>query len=240
MQDYEQQLERLKQALKVDSDTAFSQVMDISQGSVSGAKKRGQIPHSWFFQVAEKTGFSIDWLFWGDELGPPGKGLPTPLLASPLNMERVVPGPALQVVECQECEYTLVPLAKAVLSAGGGSFECGGASDERYAFRTDWLRRKGQPGKMVLMRVAGDSMEPEIKDKDLVLIDQSDKRLQPNSVYAVAVEDMVYLKQANAMPGKIILTSYNTLYSPIEVDTNGDLEDSVHIIGRVIWWCREA
>lgn len=65
MQAYEAQLERLKQALNVDSDTAFSQVLDISQGSVSGAKKRGQIPRAWFFYVFDKTKVSIDWLITG-------------------------------------------------------------------------------------------------------------------------------------------------------------------------------
>lgn len=65
MQAYETQLERLKLALNVESDTAFSQLLDVSQGSVSGAKRRGQIPFAWFFQVAEKTGTSIDWLYSG-------------------------------------------------------------------------------------------------------------------------------------------------------------------------------
>lgn len=65
MQAHEQQLERLKQALNVNSDTAFSQILGVSQGSISGAKKRKQIPFAWFFQVAEKTNTSIDWLFSG-------------------------------------------------------------------------------------------------------------------------------------------------------------------------------
>jgi hypothetical protein len=68
MQDYEGQLERLKKALNVESDTALAQLLEISQGSVSGAKKRGQIPYAWFFQVAEKTDSSLDWLFRG--VGP--------------------------------------------------------------------------------------------------------------------------------------------------------------------------
>jgi hypothetical protein len=65
MQDYEQQLERLKKALGIESDTALAQVLAISQGSISGAKKRKQIPYAWFFQVAEKTDSSLDWLFRG-------------------------------------------------------------------------------------------------------------------------------------------------------------------------------
>lgn len=65
MQAYLKQLERLKLALQIDSDTAFSQILDVSQGAVSGAKKRGQIPYSWFFTVHEKTGILIDWLYSG-------------------------------------------------------------------------------------------------------------------------------------------------------------------------------
>ena len=65
MQDHDAQLERLKRALSVESDTAFSQILDISQGSVSGAKKRKQIPYAWFVQVAEKSNVSLDWLFFG-------------------------------------------------------------------------------------------------------------------------------------------------------------------------------
>lgn len=66
MEAYEIQLERLKQALNVNSDTAFSEVLEVSQGSVSGAKKRGQIPHAWFFFVSKKTGYSLNWLFFGE------------------------------------------------------------------------------------------------------------------------------------------------------------------------------
>lgn len=65
MQLFEAQLERLKKASGVDTDTAFSFFLDMSQGSISGAKKKKKIPHSWFFQVAEKTGVSTDWLFFG-------------------------------------------------------------------------------------------------------------------------------------------------------------------------------
>lgn len=62
---YLQQLERLKRALQVESDTAFSQILEVSQGAISGAKKREQLPHAWFFHVHEKTGVSIDWLYCG-------------------------------------------------------------------------------------------------------------------------------------------------------------------------------
>lgn len=65
MQTLEAQLYRLKTACGAGTDTAFADFLGISQGSISGAKKKGQLPHSWFFQVAEKTNVSSDWLCFG-------------------------------------------------------------------------------------------------------------------------------------------------------------------------------
>lgn len=65
MQLFEAQFERLKKASGADTDTAFASFLGLRQGSISGAKKKRQVPHAWFFQVAEKTGVSANWLFWG-------------------------------------------------------------------------------------------------------------------------------------------------------------------------------
>jgi transcriptional regulator with XRE-family HTH domain len=133
----------------------------------------------------------------------------------------------------------LVPMVEARLSAGQGSFETDGTIEKHYAFRSDFLRRKGKVEEMVLMRVEGDSMTPEIKHGDVVLIDQSQRRLLAGRIYAVGVEDVVYLKITNTAPGKVILSSFNRDYRPLEIDTRGDLESNVRIIGRCIWVCRE-
>jgi phage repressor protein C with HTH and peptisase S24 domain len=92
---------------------------------------------------------------------------------------------------------------------------------------------------MVLMRVMGDSMEPEIKNNDTVLIDQSQTLPGPGQVFAVGIEDMVYLKMVDSLPGKIILKSFNPAFPPIEVDARGDLATGVRIIGHVVWVGRE-
>ncbi len=133
----------------------------------------------------------------------------------------------------------LVPMVEARLSAGGGSFETGMEHVRHYAFRFDFLRRKGTPSSMVLLRVAGDSMQPLILHNDVVLIDQSQTNPKPGHMYAVSVEDMVYLKTVNAVPGKIILSSTNPDYGPIEVDSCEHTENLVRIIGRAVWLGRE-
>ncbi|HEU6435829.1 MAG TPA: S24 family peptidase [Nitratidesulfovibrio sp.] len=239
MQDLENQLERLKKASGVESDTAFAQFLGISQGSISGAKKKGQLPHSWFFQVAEKTGASTDWLFFGrgeiPGVAPSEDEKKTDVFLNILG-KKTQNG---ALIDCDDCQILMLPMVEARLSAGNGSFETSGNSERRYAFRMDFLMRKGQPASMVLMRVAGDSMEPEVHHNDVVLIDQSQRTPRPGGLYAVGVEDLVYLKVVNAAPGKLILTSYNAAYPPMEVDARGDLEDGIRIIGKAVWIGRE-
>jgi phage repressor protein C with HTH and peptisase S24 domain len=149
-------------------------------------------------------------------------------------------GPASSANKEQaDIDLIMVRMVEAVLSAGHGSFETSAEGERKYAFRSDFLRRKGNVAEMVLMRVDGDSMEPLICSGDVVLIDQSQRTLRPGQLYAVGIEDMVFLKYVFAEPGKIILRSRNEKYPPLIFDTRGDLEDSVRIAGRCVWSCRE-
>jgi phage repressor protein C with HTH and peptisase S24 domain len=92
---------------------------------------------------------------------------------------------------------------------------------------------------MVLMRVDGDSMEPEIHHGDVVLIDQSQTTPRAGAMFAVGVEDLVYIKMVDALPGKIILKSCNDSYRPLEIDARGDLADGIRIVGKAVWLGRE-
>lgn len=104
----------------------------------------------------------------------------------------------------------------------------------------DFLLRKGNPDKMVLMRVAGDSMQPEILDGDVVLLDQSKKDIIPGRIFAVGFDDAIYLKRIDKQPGKVILKSVNEeAYPPIELDIRGDMAEYFRVIGKVVWSGRE-
>lgn len=142
-------------------------------------------------------------------------------------------------LDYNKAPLVMVPMVEARLSAGGGSFESGGSTLRHYAFRQDFLQRKGKPSSMVLLRVTGDSMQPRILNNDVVLIDQSQVTPLPGRIYAVGVEDMVYLKIVDALPGKLILSSVNPDYAPIEACTTEQMADLVRIIGRAVWVGRE-
>jgi Predicted transcriptional regulator len=138
-----------------------------------------------------------------------------------------------------DVDMMFVPLVEARLSAGTGSLETSADGERKYAFRSDFLHRKGSPSKMVLMRVSGDSMEPEIKDGDVVLLDQGKTTILPGRMYAVGIEEAIYVKQIDTIPGKLILKSMNQAYPPIEVDMRGDLAEQARVIGQVLWVGRE-
>lgn len=240
---------RLKEACGATTDTALGNALGISQASVNKAKKKGEIPPGWIVAISYKFGVSADWLLYGKgSAHDPERVTIAPARAGGLKAGgRLVdvevndtPHPATErTIEHDTGDIIMVPMVEARLSAGTGSFENGNGQERFYAFRLDFLRRKGIPSQMALMRVSGDSMEPEIKDGDVVLIDQNQKTPTPGKLFAVGVEDMVYIKEVNAEPGKLVLSSYNKAYPALEVDARGDLATDIRIIGRAVWVGRE-
>lgn len=229
---FEARLERLMTALGAKNESALARALEILPQSIAGAKKKGTIPPRWVEFAAEKYGINANWLFFG--VGPVRRTSGGTQASQETAVCPIHAGPS------PECELIMVPKVKARLSAGGGSLETSGEINGRYAFRADYLNRKGSPKDMVLMDVAGDSMAPDIRDGDMVLIDQSQHQVVPGGIFAVGIDDAVVVKFVDSIPGKIVLRSKNKEFEPIEVDLRGDLAASVRIIGRVIWWCREA
>lgn len=241
--------ERLKLLRGTLSQDEFSQRVGFNKNSIGNYERGERTPDVVFLKtVCEKFGASSNWLLFGT--GPvydPSRTTIEPARAGimcagdPLSKVVVheLPINEEHVAGCETGQIIMVPMVEARLSAGTGSFETGGAAERYYAFRLDFLRRKGVPSRMVLMRVSGDSMEPEIRHDDVVLIDQSQTTPTPGRLYAVSVEDMVYIKEVNAEPGKLVLSSYNKAYPALEVDVRGDLKDGIRIIGHAVWVGRE-
>jgi phage repressor protein C with HTH and peptisase S24 domain len=195
-------------------DVQLAEWLGVSAQAVSQARRKGKIPEGWLVQAAERAGLSLDALLFGD---------------------------VVHDMSDDENPISMVPLVAAKLSAGGGSLETEDAVIKHFAFHKDWLERKGNLSDMVLMRVSGDSMEPVICHNDMVLVDRGKKRIVPGTVFAVGVDDGIYVKQIDMLPGhRLVLHSFNKRYAPIEIDMNGDLADSVRILGKVLWWCHEA
>ena len=133
-------------------------------------------------------------------------------------------------------EFTLIPRVRGEISAGGGLVP-DDSIEMSVAFRRDWIQRKGDPEKMSLIRVSGDSMEPTLYSGDLVLVDHNRNVIDPHGgVYAVALDDEIMIKrlEVDFITRQLYIISDNQKYRSQEVEP-----DQVIINGKVVWYGRE-
>lgn len=239
MKSFDAKFQRIMEACGASSDSDLARILNITPPSVGTAKKRQKIPTGWVEKVSEAFNISADWLFFGT--GPIRRDTPS-FAQEPKQNPSDSPEDDRRWMSAEaapELGYELVPKVRARLCAGTGSLETEGEVIGLYAFKRDFLKRKGKPRKMVLMDVVGDSMEPEILSGDTVLIDESQREIISGGLFAVGIDSAVLVKYVDALPGKLRFRSKNEKYEPIEVDMAGDLAEMVRIIGRVVWSCRE-
>lgn len=218
---------RLRELRKPISLEEFAGLFGIPAGTMGNYERdRNQPPFSLISDICSRFGVVPEWLLFGT--GPKYRTTYTPVSQTPIN-----------AFEEDHCEMVSIPMVGARLSAGTGSWEVGGNTVRHYNFPSTFLLRKGNPQQMVVMKVDGDSMQPEIMDGDVVLIDQSKKEVRLGRIFAVGFEEAIYLKRIDMLPGKILLKSVNPAYPPVEIDMQGQIGDSFKVIGQVLWVGRE-
>lgn len=210
---FESFLKRIYHATGISSQAELASALNINRSAITQARKKDSIPDKWVLQLYRSFGLNPDWI------------------------ESGIGHTFQQQSNPNDNAFADVPKVKARLSAGGGSFEVGSEIEGYYAFRNDWLKAKGTIDKMVLMDIFGNSMEPEMKDGDTILIDESQKDVLAGAIYAVGVDDTIMVKRLEKHPNKLVLISDNKDYSPIYLQS--EEINSVRIIGKVIWICRE-
>ncbi|MBL7179940.1 MAG: helix-turn-helix transcriptional regulator [Pseudomonadota bacterium] len=206
-------LKRVFESTGITSQTELASALKINRSAITQARKKDSIPGKWILQLYKTFGLNPDWI----ETGSGRTFVKQSASDDPI--------------------FKNIPKVKARLSAGGGSFEVGSEVKGYYAFRKDWLSTKGNQNKMVLMDIFGNSMEPEMKDGDTILIDESQKDIIAGAIYAVGIDDTIMVKRLEKHPNKLVLLSDNKDYAPIYLQN--DEINSVRMIGKVIWICRE-
>ena len=119
-------------------------------------------------------------------------------------------------------------------AGSGGAFVDREVTTGYYAFSRVWLRRRGLiVGKLSVISVTGDSMEPDLREGDLVLIDHAQTRPRDGLIYIVRYSDGLYAKRVQMLlGGQVDLVSSNSLYKPISVKL--DEATDFDVIGRVV------
>jgi phage repressor protein C with HTH and peptisase S24 domain len=128
-------------------------------------------------------------------------------------------------------EWVDVPRLGLGASAGPGALSPDEQPIGAFRFSARWLRDQGlDPATLSAIAVAGDSMEPTLRDGDEILVDRQSLPLR-DGIHVVRVDDAVLVKRLDTgFPGRIVLISDNPAYRPVELGS-GDVE----IVGRVVW-----
>lgn len=149
--------------------------------------------------------------------------------------------PRLSAIEAlaDELDLAILPQLDIGYSMGGGA-----TLVEQYEqtgivpFSRSWLRplMRGMIADLFVARGEGDSMEPTIRDGDIVLIDTSQSSIRAQDrIWAVAYGDLGMIKRVRRTPtGSYLLLSDNPSVSPVEC-----FDGEMDVIGRVIWIGRQ-
>jgi phage repressor protein C with HTH and peptisase S24 domain len=133
--------------------------------------------------------------------------------------------------DADEVEIDSIDLAYGM---GGTFLDAGDAEVEKIKFSRQWLRNftDSPPSLLGIAQGTGDSMEPVIYDRDIVIFDRA-ARLEDHvsdKTWVFAFGQIGMIKRLRLMPdGTVKIMSANRTY-PDEVTPGEDL----HIIGRVV------
>lgn len=135
----------------------------------------------------------------------------------------------------EELDLAVLPELDIGYAMGGGT-----TIAERYEqtgivpFSRAWLRSmmRGAVADLFVARGDGDSMEPTLKDGDIVLIDTSQQTVRAQDrIWAVVYGDLGMIKRVRRTPaGSYLLLSDNPTVPPVEC-----FDGEMSVIGRVIW-----
>jgi phage repressor protein C with HTH and peptisase S24 domain len=228
-------LDRIIILKKLKNDAGLARFLKVKPAIISNWRARGTIPYDAVFSLCEYDGLTLDYVISGrgpiyrsDE--PPqglGRRLPSEQGATGVEEKARAYTPGND-------EFVYISQVIGRISAGRGRVP-ENAVDVRIAFRKEWIKRKGRPENMVLIKVDGDSMEPSLVSGDLVLIDRNRNYIDPQGgIYALALDDIIMIKRVQVLSERIRIISDNPKYEAFDVPV-----ERIKVNGKVIWFARE-
>ena len=136
----------------------------------------------------------------------------------------------------------LVPVPEMEVEAAAGG---GAVAGEFVEEKTRWylpeamVRHEGDadPKTLRILRVRGDSMEPEMREGDRLLVDTARRRPATGELFVLFDGTGLVVKRVEMVPGeeRIRLLSANPAYEPYAA-----FAEEVHVVGKVVWTLRRV
>lgn len=209
------------------SQSALARACGVSQGRISKLTRSAGPPKD-VFELAKALNVSPQWLAVG-EGQPDSNGHPAGVREGQAAYEAVRATPPGD-------EIVMVPLLDIRVAAGPGNLVESEDILERVPIPAFLLRRivRVDPTNLVLVSATGDSMEPTIRDGEMILVDTSVHDVGDAGIYIVVIDAEASVKRVQRMPGaRLAIRSDNPAYEPITVDA----QTEARIAGRVrsVW-----
>lgn len=135
--------------------------------------------------------------------------------------------------------HTMIDVYDIRASAGHGAVIESEEVIERLSFPPGYLDRitRTHPRHLKIIGVKGDSMEPTLKDDDVVMLDTTKTSLDFDGLFVLRWGDALHVKRVGrAGNGSVSIISDNkAIYPPIEM-----ARSDIQVIGKVIWMGKRA
>lgn len=128
----------------------------------------------------------------------------------------------------------LVPIAEIDQAYGMGlTFTDNPIKVRVHHFPRAWIESitYSPPSELTIARGKGDSMDPTIRDRDMVIIDRSRRTIdEADAIWALTVGDIGMIKRLRRRGPTVVIQSDNDRVSDEEVHA-----DEVNIVGRIVF-----
>lgn len=178
-------------------------------------------------RLAEGGGVSLNWLLFGEGEMVPGARAGSAVAGAPLKKSP----------KTVEPDYAFIPVFEIRAGAGHGVVIDDEHVVDTLAFKRAWVRKElgASPADLVLIYVQGESMEPTLREGDVILLNRAAISSPPREgIYALRIGNNLLVKRLQALPSGVIqATSDNRAYGPL--DLSSEYSENWEIIGRVVW-----
>lgn len=162
-----------------------------------------------------------------------GRTVPEPAVLRIILQEIGITEAELFRTDPAEAEVVEVTIYDIDVAAGPGRFLTDEAEIGRWPFPRTWVERHfGRDAQLAMVRVSGDSQEPELRDGDQVVINLANRRGEGLSV--VRLDDVLLIKRVQREGGTVRLISNNRAYPDVTIDLAAD-RDRFEVVGRALW-----
>lgn len=206
-------LNRLRQSAGTSKDVEVCRIFNIKPNTMDVWKQRDDIPKKTLLDIAIKNKIDFEWLLTGNDN----------------NLQR------------ENNTLSIPYYPEEYVSAGGGAYPSLIGS-EPFSISVEFAKTflgLNIYKDMFMLSVSGDSMEPTLRDKSVILINpfaNDNYQIKDGAVYVIEVENTYLVKRMSYNPinKTMKLMSDNKIYDPIIIKNNEESQVEPKIIGRVV------